>query len=62
MYQFDNSFKLEKKLNNWDHLNRFLKKKDAALTQAEYEPVLHCAPNAAYNLLKKFYTMLTGRT
>lgn len=61
MYQFDNSFKLDMKLNNWEHLNKFLKKKDVVLAQAEYEPVIHCAPNASYQLLKKFYTMLTGR-
>ena len=61
MYQFDNSFKMEKKINNWEHLNRFLKKKECALPPAEFEPVMHCAPNAAYNLLKKFYAMLTGR-
>ena len=61
MYQFDNSFKLDKKLNNWEHLNRFLKRKDVVLTNADYEPVIHCAPNAGYVLLKKFYTMLTGR-
>ena len=61
MYQYDNSFKLDKKMNNWEHLNRFLKKKDVVLTQSEFEPVVHCAPNAGYVLLKKFYTMLTGR-
>lgn len=61
MYQFDNSFKLEKKLNNWEHLNRFLKKKEVVLDKSEYEPVIHCAPNAGYSLLKKFYAMLTGR-
>lgn len=61
MYQFDNSFKLDKKLNNWEHLNKFLKKKEIVLTSAEYEPVQHCAPNAAYALLRKFYTLLTGR-
>lgn len=31
------------------------------LEKAEYEPVIHCAPNAGYSLLKKFYSMLTGR-
>lgn len=61
MYQYDNSFKLACKTNNWEHLNKFLKKKDCILTQSEYEPVMHCAPNAAYHLLKKFYSMLTGR-
>ena len=61
MYQFDNSFKLDKKLNNWEHLNRFLKRKEVVLLATEYEPVIHCAPNAAYVLLRRFYTLLTGR-
>ena len=28
---------------------------------AEYDPVMHCAPHAAFNLLKKLYSELTGR-
>jgi hypothetical protein len=27
----------------------------------DYDPVIHCAPDAAYTLLKKFYKILTGR-
>ena len=28
------------------------------ITSADWDPVMHAAPNAAYNLLKKFYSML----
>ena len=28
---------------------------------ADYDPVIHCAPESAYKLLKKFYQLLTGR-
>lgn len=28
---------------------------------SDWDPVMHNAPNAAYELLKKFYTILTGR-
>lgn len=28
---------------------------------SDWDPVMHAAPNAAYDLLKKFYTILTGR-
>jgi hypothetical protein len=28
---------------------------------SDYDPVIHCAPDAAYALLKKFYKILTGR-
>jgi hypothetical protein len=61
MYQYDNGFKLEKKHNNWVHLTKFLKTKELDITEKDYEPVLHCAPNAALTLLKKFYTILTEK-
>jgi len=31
------------------------------ITPQDWDPVMHMAPNAAYELLKKFYTLLTGR-
>lgn len=31
------------------------------VTIADWDPVMHCAPNASYELLKKFYSLLTGR-
>ena len=61
MYQYDNGFKLEKKRNNWEHLQKFFKRKQMPVTVADWDPVMHCAPNASYELLKKFYTLLTGR-
>jgi hypothetical protein len=61
MYQFDNGFKLEKKQNNWEHMGKFFKKKDIPISFQEYDAVIHCAPYAAYNLLKKLYTILTGK-
>lgn len=61
MYQYDNGFKLDKKINNWEHLQKFFKRKGMPVEFADYDPVVHCAPDAAYNLLKKFYRILTGR-
>jgi len=61
MYQFDNGFKLDKKVGNWDHLQKLFTKLSMDLSFAEYDPVMHCAPNAAYRLLKRLYTELTGR-
>ena len=61
MYQFDNGFKLEKKKNNWLHLQKFMNRMQIPVTPADWDPVMHAAPNAAYSLLKKFYTILTGR-
>ena len=48
MYQYDNGFKLEKKQNNWEHLNKFFRKKGIPIGFADYDPVIHCAPNASY--------------
>lgn len=61
MYQFDNGFKLEKKQNNWIHLSKFCKRKQLDITVKDFEPVIHCAPNAAMTLLKKVYCMLTEK-
>lgn len=32
MYQYDNGFKYEKKMNNWEHLQKFFKRKNIAVT------------------------------
>jgi esterase/lipase superfamily enzyme len=61
MYQYDNAFKLEKKVNNWYHLSKFFKKKQIPIEMADYDPVMHMAPNAGYELLKKVYKVLTNR-
>ncbi len=61
MYQYDNGFKLDKKMNNWEHLQKFFKRKGMAVDFNDYDPVIHCANDAAYKLLKKFYHILTGR-
>ena len=61
MYQFDNGFKLDKKTNNWEHLEKFFKKKSMPIQFADFDPVIHHANDAAYKLLKKFYTILTER-
>ena len=61
MYQFDNGFKLDKKVNNWEHLQKFFKKKNIQIDTKDYDQVIHCAPDAGYTLLKKFYKVLTGR-
>jgi hypothetical protein len=62
MYQVENGFKLAVKENNWDFLNRFFKKKGIAITSEDYDPIIHCAPDAAYILLKKAYTILTAKS
>lgn len=48
-------------MDNWDHLSKFFKKNNIDIQFADYDPVIHNAPHAAYNLLKKIYTILTDR-
>ena len=55
MYQYDNSFNIKGKMNNWEHLTKFFKKKNIPITFADYDPVVNQAPNAAYQMLKKIY-------
>lgn len=61
MYSFDNAFQLEKKKNNWDYLNRFFKKNNIPISPQDFDGVLHCAPNAAYEFIKRVYSLLTGK-
>ena len=61
MYQIDNGFKLATKENNWDFMNWFFKKKGISIAKEEFDPVIHCAPDAGYELLKKVYSILSGK-
>ena len=42
-------------------LGKFYKRKEIDITVKDYEPVIHCAPNAALSLLKKVYCILTDK-
>jgi hypothetical protein len=61
MYQYDNGFKLDKKVNNWEHLQKFFNKKKISIEFKDYDSVIHQAPTAGYQLLKKVYNITTGR-
>jgi len=61
MFSIDNGFKLSVKENNWDFLSWLFKKKGIAITNEDFDSVIHCAPVAGYKLLKKVYTILTGK-
>ena len=61
MFQYDNGFKLEKKVNNWEHLAKFFKRKNIPITNQDFDPVIHQAPDAGYQLLKKLYKICTNR-
>lgn len=48
-------------MNNWEHLSKFFMRKNIDIGFADYDGVIHFAPNAAFNLLVKLYGTLTGR-
>ena len=61
MYQIDNGFKASIKENNWDYMQWLFKRKGIPIDWNDYEEVIHMAPDAAYRLLKKVYSILTGK-
>ena len=61
MYQIDNGFKLATKENNWEFLQKLFKRKGIPIENRDYDGVIHCAPDEAYTLLKKVFTILTGK-
>jgi hypothetical protein len=50
------------KYKNWNLLDKFFKKQEIPIKKTEWEPVLVAAPDAAINMVKKIYTLLTGKT
>jgi hypothetical protein len=52
---------LDKKTDNWSHLSKYFKKNSIDIQFSDFDPVIHCAPDAGYELLKKVYFILTGR-
>lgn len=61
MYSFDNVFKIDAKLHNWEFLDRYFKKFGIPITFPDYDPVIHRAPGAAVRLIKKLYSHITSK-
>jgi len=64
---FSNESKTLAKINNWKHLDacfrKFERKEDASIAIGfeDWDPVVHMAPNAGLNLMKKVYMILSGK-
>ncbi|OMJ85152.1 hypothetical protein SteCoe_13620 [Stentor coeruleus] len=61
MHSFDNSSELQRKLSNWEHLERMFTKLSIPLGKKYWEPVMHNAPDAAIEYIKMVYSFLTKR-
>ena len=60
IYQFYNESSLEKRRDNWQRLQKILKKHHFELQTHEWEPIIHRAKGSALAFLKRLYTHLTG--
>jgi hypothetical protein len=65
---FENGTRLAAKVDNWEQLYRVIQKKTndgkfppGALTKEDIDPVIHCAPGWAINMIFKVYNLLTER-
>ena len=61
MHAFDNASELNRKESNWEHLSRLFEKLNLPISKSDWEPVMHVAPEAASTLLKRLFTLLTGK-
>jgi len=62
MMNFENGTRMEAKVDNWEQLFRIFKKKGLQITKQDFDPVIHCAPGAAYFFILKLYQLLTKKT
>jgi len=59
---FENGTRLAAKVDNWEQLYKFFKKKNMPIVKADFDPVIHCAQGYAVAFLFKLYNILTKRT
>lgn len=53
VYQFYNGLNLEKKLDNWERIAKFLGKQGKRVDRSEWEPIVHLAKGAAFEFIKE---------
>ena len=59
---YDNGFSLQRKLDNWDQLNKFFVKRGIQIDKALIHDVVHCkSQEGPVELVSAVYTALTGR-
>lgn len=62
MHSYDSGLKTEKKLSNWELLEKFFRKRQIPIYKKDWEPVVYAAPDAYIAFLKKVYQCLTGKS
>jgi len=61
MMNFENGTRLAAKVDNWEQLYKFFKKKGLQILKQDLDPVIHCAPGAALLFIMKLYQLLTKK-
>ncbi|XP_065828178.1 spermatogenesis-associated protein 4-like [Oscarella lobularis] len=61
MHSYVNGTSIERKLGNWQQLERFIQKYQFPIPKDFIEGTIHCKPNAAVSLVELLYTLLTNR-
>eukprot|EP00002_Diphylleia_rotans_P007921 TRINITY_DN1757_c0_g1_i8.p1 TRINITY_DN1757_c0_g1~~TRINITY_DN1757_c0_g1_i8.p1 ORF type:complete len:675 (-),score=103.14 TRINITY_DN1757_c0_g1_i8:762-2786(-) len=62
MHSYDNGTSLQKKLDNWALLDRFIKKREIPLNPSLVEDTMHAKPGAAISLVESIYEFLTKKS
>eukprot|EP00761_Pharyngomonas_kirbyi_P007218 gb/GECH01007228.1/.p1 GENE.gb/GECH01007228.1/~~gb/GECH01007228.1/.p1 ORF type:complete len:702 (+),score=134.75 gb/GECH01007228.1/:1-2106(+) len=61
MHSFDNGNAMARKLDNWQQLEKFFKKKNIPISKEMMDGVIHMKKGAELELLTTMYTFLTNR-
>src|SRR5258707_1017189 len=61
MHSFDNGVGTKTKVDNWEQLSKFFKKKNVNITQEMIKNLIDNKPNAAIPIIETVYTFLTER-
>ncbi|XP_062514269.1 spermatogenesis-associated protein 4-like [Corticium candelabrum] len=61
MHSFVNGTSIERKMGNWQQLERFFQRHQLGIAKERVDGTIHCKPGAAIALVEQVYTLLTNR-
>jgi hypothetical protein len=62
MNNYENGTRLAAKVDNWEQIYKFCKKRGVQISKHLIDPVIHCAPGAAEALVFHLYNLMTKRS
>jgi len=60
IYQYYNGLRMEKRQDNWERIEKILKKRGFTISRGDWEPIMHRAKGASLEFLKRLYAFVTG--